>query len=222
MKKANKWLIVVLVLVALCVSFIVFKAAERDSKRIEMQDVINLESKAHWLIQEYMDKREDNTEVLSYHVFIHNKQVFAFFDFKPLEGSFYMRKTPLDVVERSLFYGFAKFEKRFNTYKIVDFGENRHDPEIGPGWVTGSQAQKQYRRYFYGKILDDKVAIIEFYNYGILEGTYYVGDKDYYFIEINDNFGYRSHVLGTDCLRFYDKESRFLGDIDTTNYESTD
>ena len=206
MKKLTKRPVLIILGVLLLSSFfIIFKAIERDSSKPEKYDLAYLEAEAPRLIQEYMDERSDDASLLSCYVFTQNDHVFAFFDLEPHEGHYLLGDMPSDIIEQCLFYGYAKFEKRFHKYYIADFQTGMNDTKITLTGVTGERISLDNHRYCYGKILDDNIEKIEFYDHDVLVGTYYVGDKDYYFIELNNN-----NVLGTISYRTYDKEDKLL------------
>lgn len=206
MKKLTKRPVLIILGVLLLSSFfIIFKAVERDSSKPEKYDLAYLEAEAPRLIQEYMDERSDDASLLSCYVFTQNNHVFAFFDLEPHEGHYLLGDMPSDVIERCLFYGYAKFEKRFQRYYVADFYVQMYDTETDLKGATWNRSFRDNHRYCYGKILDGNIEKIEFYDHDVLVGTYYVGDKDYYFIELNNN-----NVFGTISYRAYDKEDKFL------------
>lgn len=180
-----------------------FNILLNNSSKIEKYDLTYLESNTPRLIQDYMNERTLNAELLSCHILIQNNQVFAFFDYKPLDGNSVIHEMPVDVSERCLFYGYVKIGKSFNKYSIVDFDVSNHDTIIETNGASGSGTSRSQQYRYYGKILDNNVDKIEFYDDDILLGTYYVGDKDYYFIEFNSSLGNISRI-------FYDKENQLL------------
>lgn len=208
--KINRKRVYVLIIIAavlLSISFSIYIAAERYSSRIELYDVINLESQAPRLIQDHMNNGSFTGEVLSCHVFVQNNQLFAFFDYKPFDGNPVIFQMPKHVVERCIFYGYAKIEKKFSKYNIVDFSISNYDNAMefkGASKLGGWNDVKE-KHYAFGKILDDDVNKIEFYSNDVLAGTYNVGDKDYFFIELESSFGRIEY-------KFYDKNNNLLYD----------
>jgi hypothetical protein len=200
------YVLIIIAAVLLTISFGIYKAAERYSSRIELYDVINLESQAPGLIQAHMNAGSFTGEVLSCQVFAQNNQLFAFFDYKPFEDNPVIFQMPKRVIERCIFYGYAKIEKKFSKYNIVDFSTSSYDnaielkgaSKLGGGW---NDVNERYRAY--GKILDDDVYKIEFYINDVLAGTYNVGDKDYFFIELEGSIGHIEY-------KFYGKDNSVL------------
>lgn len=170
---------------------------------IEKYDIAYLESEASGLIKSYMTERDFYAEITSCHVFIQNNQVFVFFEYESLDGNALVIHLTEDVIERIMFYGYAKIEKRFDKYNIVDFGVANEDKETQIKGASRHVAYLDSTQYRFGKILDSEVDRIEFYSDGLLLGTYNVVDKDYYFIELSSN----NHSIS---CRFYDKENNFL------------
>lgn len=177
----------------------------KTSSKFEKYNFEYLETSAKQLISKYMEKTEFESEITSSYICIQNNQVFVFFDYKPLNGNPIISEMPQDVIERNLFYGYAKIEKKFNHYNVVDFQVGNYDNDIGLKGAsgTGTSCGQTYR--YFGKILDDNVEKIEFYDADILAATYYVGDKDFYFVELNSS-------LGNITRRYYDNENRLLYD----------
>lgn len=143
------------------------------------------------------------SQIVSGHVMVQNNQVFVFFDYKPLEDNPIISEMPADVIERNIFFGYAKIEKKLNKYSIVDFVVGNYDKAMETKGAGGIGTSRGQRHRYVGKILDHDVDKIEFYDDDILVCTYYVGDKDYYFVELESN-------LGNVTSRFYDNKNRLL------------
>lgn len=206
MKKRMKKAIIIgssICLILLIGAAVAFNIQLNDSTRIGAYDFTYLDSGSKQILQEYVNEKEEKIEISSSNIIIQNNQVFVFFDFKPLEGSHNIAEMSSDVIERNLFYGYAKIEKKFNDYNVTDFNLFNYDKSIGLEGASrdGTFRDNQYRCF--GKILDNNVTKIEFYDDDTLAGAYYVGDKDYYFIELTSS-------IGNVNLRFYDKENKFL------------
>lgn len=182
---------------------VLFNILLDNSSKIEKYDFSYLNSESENLLRNFMTEREIKSEILSCHVIIQNNQVFVFFDYKPLEDNPVISEMPMNVIERNLFFGYAKIEKKFNKYNIVDFGVGNYDKAMETKGAGGIGVSRDQRHRYFGKILDNDVDKIEFYDDDILVCTYYVGDKDYYFVELQSN-------LGNVNYKFYDKENRTL------------
>ena len=164
---------------------------------------------AQELIQEYMVESygESNSELLFCDVFVHNNQVFAFFDYKPKKENPVISEMSNEILDRNLFFGYAKFAKKFNNYNIIDFNVSNYDLDIELEGASVNGVSQEYWQKFYGKILDNNVKKIEFYDdRNILLGTYFVGDNDYYFMELNS----ADLIIN---LKFYNDENLFLYDF---------
>lgn len=174
-----------------------------NSTKIEKYDFAYLNSESQNLIQNYMNEKEMESQIVSSHVIVQNNQVFVFFDYKPLEDNPIISEMSSDDVDRNMFFGYAKIEKKFSKYSIVDFGVGNYDKAMNTKGVGGIQISRDQLHRFFGKILDNDVDKIEFYDDSILVCTYYVGDKDYYFVEIQS-------TLGNVNYKFYDKDNQTL------------
>ncbi|MBS5724425.1 MAG: hypothetical protein KHW59_01440 [Clostridiales bacterium] len=199
------WSILVLLLMSVC--FLVFIIIQKNYASIENFDVAYLNEAAEDILQEYGPAQK--MDITSCDPFVQNGQFFVFFEYQPLEGDPSINEMPKDVIERSVFFGYAQIGKNFNTYYVKDFQTTQYDTvdiaEASRNASVDIYAEKPTR--YYGKILDENVDKIEFYVNDVLVGTYNVGEKDYYFIELPPR-----NAIDTISYRFYDSENRFLYD----------
>lgn len=199
------WSILALLLLSVC--FLVFIIIQKNYASIEKYDFAYLNEAAEEILQEYGPAQK--MDITSCNSFVQNGQFFVFFEYQPLEGDPSINEMPKDVIERSVFFGYAQIGKNFNTYYVKEFQTAQYDTQLDIAGASRDGSVDIYAekpsRYF-GKILDENVNKIEFYVNDVLAETYYVGEKDYYFIELPRN------AIDTISYRFYDSENRFLYD----------
>lgn len=160
-------------------------------------------SRVKEILNEYIDDYNYDFDLLSFDLTIKEECIYVFFDFSPSKDSIILNGINYEEVkDRTIFYGYAKVEKKYSQYVVTDFQTSMYDKNMGNKNLTVSETSQGRNHICYGKILNSNVKKIEFYEDNFLIDTYLVDECDFYLADLTTDTLY-----GDVHLKLYDDKN---------------
>ncbi|MDR0948990.1 MAG: hypothetical protein LBM69_05705 [Lachnospiraceae bacterium] len=171
--------------------------------RFDAYDLNYIQTNMTEWIDNRINAENDVAKIQECSLIIQDNQCFVFFSYMPQKDNPIISEMTNEVVQRNIFYGYARVQKSFHEYTISDFSISNYDTYENRNYVSISGTLRDHNYISYGKILDERVDKIEFYDEDILVKTYLVNDNDYYFVLIDS-------MRGNAIQKYYDSNGLLL------------
>lgn len=229
MKKKGCYLLGVLMLVVVfSFGFSLGKGIDFDEEKMLTTSYLNyLQDKKKEIIIDFLAQQKVEEEIVWSRLIVQNNQTYLLYEFQPLNEEYAKYICYYDDVDPKDYdyMGYLRLQRtssKKNEYEVVEWRETScykegkgisgYHPENNPedGYQQFTQWYDSDEFVQFGKVYTEEIETIEYYDDDmLLKATYHVGDKDYYFIALQNV----RNVSG----KYYDKNNNLVQEIQWKN-----